>query len=490
MLDKAKFYVPTGKQEELIKTFAASYDNNRIPVILCTFGNGAGKTETVIQTVYNLVFGAQNGWFDYEVFKNFKFPKNIWYCTNPDAIKERFVDEFDELLKSKVGRFVAAKEDKHYHSHYKFDTGWNLYLKSYNQDPVAYESSNVGVIICDEPLNQNLWGAIKSRRRLGCITLMVQTPLDTPPYIIDEIKTSYDNNIKGYYHIEGDIYSACKKRGVRGYLDPDTVDAIVETYDPEEREARVYGKFGYFSKTILNNLDRELHFVDPEDYPLQPNYLYYHVVDPHDARPNAEIWAAVTPEGRYIIFEELPFDKSIPFWKMKGGVSVKDDIEQIKFVEKKHNIHVHERIMDRHFGTQTRGAYHGETSYIKEYREAGGDEFRFKKSYIAPNTDAEILYGHKRIRECLKILPDGKPGLVIWNTCYHTWNGATHYVRKSEKTKSSFDQALGEGKIVEKYKDYPDVIRYLVCHNYDMNLFKKKSELYREYTSNPLYEVF
>jgi hypothetical protein len=38
-----------------------------------------------------------------------------------------------------------------------------------------------------------------------------------------------------------------------------------------------------------------------------------------------------------------------------------------------------------------------------------------------------------------------------------------HYIRKHETTKASSDRGAGMGKIVEKYKDFPDVVRFLAC---------------------------
>ena len=59
-------------------------------------------------------------------------------------------------------------------------------------------------------------------------------------------------------------------------------------------------------------------------------------------------------------------------------------------------------------------------------------------------------------------MDDDKPGLVIWNNCYHTWQGLTHYIRKHETNKLSGDKGSGEGKIIQKYKDFPDAIRFMV----------------------------
>jgi len=115
-----------------------------------------------------------------------------------------------------------------------------------------------------------------------------------------------------------------------------------------------------------------------------------------------------------------------------------------------------ERVFDRHFATQTRGTR--KTSLVDDYEDEG---WRIELSYEASN---EVDYGHKRVKRLLKYLPDGDPGIVIWKNCYHTWNGLRNYIRKKRRTKSDMDKPLGAGKIIEKYKDFPDVIRMMACH--------------------------
>jgi hypothetical protein len=60
------------------------------------------------------------------------------------------------------------------------------------------------------------------------------------------------------------------------------------------------------------------------------------------------------------------------------------------------------------------------------------------------------------------LLEDGKPGLVIWNTWCHTVSGAKKYIRQRTNNSNSNLIAACETKIVEKYKDYNDLLRYFL----------------------------
>jgi len=465
-LKPLKYFVPTGKQEEYIEEIGLSTKESTIPVVVYAAGNGTGKTTATIETVLNIIYGAQNAWYEYPMFQNWQFPKLCWYCSTADALRNKIIPLFESL--ALPGTIESFKDGKTFTARMVFPKqDWVISFKTYEQEPSTYESADVGLICLDEPAPQPVWNAIKSRRRLGALTLISMTPLFTPPYLYDEVKKSYEQGIKGYHYIEADVYSACKERGIRGYLNPHTVDEWVSTCDPEEIEARVYGKFAYFSQLIYPNLNRNLHFVDPLEYPIPDHSVIKQVVDPHDSRPPACIYAALCPNNRIIIFDETPSDKSVPFWEMKQPTTVKTDIQEWKRIEDRYTELWSKcsmvRIMDRIFGWQMRGKRTFAEMYYNE-SQALKCKMDFYKSYeVEGGFESEIHYGHKEVRKALLPIADGKPGLVIWNTCYHTWNGLTHYVRKHETTKSAADKPAQSGKIIEKYKCFPDLVRYLVC---------------------------
>lgn len=455
--DPLLYYVPTGANEKYINTVANSTKDSNIPVVLSTYANGTGKTNSTIQIILNIILGPQNGWFDYELFRNFPFPKRVWYISNAEALKAKIIPEFERLLKSRPGICNFHKDGYPYTSRITFENNWAIYFKTYDQDPSTFESLRLGIIAFDEPAPEVIWNACKGRVDLGCLLLLPMTPLGCEPYILDEINLAAERGDKGYFHLTADKYSACKERGVRGYLDSRTVDEAMARLSEEEKQARGYGEFTYFSQMILPGLSPKLHFVDPEDYPLQTNYLYYVSVNPHEGRETPVIFGCKTPEGRHIIFDELPFDKTRHLWDMTSSPTVKEVSANIKFLEEKYNIRP-TRIIDKYMGRQRRG---GEgKNLIDKYAEEG---LSFIESYSSSSKEGEIAFGHDKMSQLLKILPDGKPGLVIWNTCYHTWDGLSHYIRKRLTTKAGSDLPARAGKIVEKYKLIVDCVRYFVC---------------------------
>ncbi len=471
-----KYFCPNGAQEKYIRTVAESTEKTKIPVVLCTFANGVGKTTCSIHIPLNIIFGPQNGWFDYPLFHKWPFPKVIWYCSTAEALSETIEPMFDEVARPDLWterKYTTDKKGKTHISKITFPNGWIINFKTYNQDPKTFESANVGLIIADEPAPEVIWKALKSRRRKGCVILLPMTPLYCPPYVIDEVQEASNQGKKGYYHVKADVYEACMKRGIRGHLDADIIDDMVEGYDEEEKQARAFGEFMYFSGRIYPNLSRSLHMSNSEDFPIPFRSKILHIVDPHDSRPSAAIWAAKTPLGRFIIINETPTDTDRPFWQQIRTDDVDAEVMLWASIEAGFKEEVSERILDRHFGWQTRG----QKNFAQDYLESSmkiGKVFTFQSSYIGPSKNEEIIYGHKRVRKLMKPMADGKPGLIIWDNCHHTWNGLSHYIRKHLKGVIAEDKIQADAPIVEKYKDFPDVVRYMACSDVMMEIPVKK----------------
>ena len=460
-INPLKWWTPNGAQEEYITTTARLGAENFISVVLTTFANGLGKTTTSINIMLNIIFGAQNGWFDFPLFTElWEKPRTIWYISTAEAISGTVVPMIESFLPKDFFpelEYDKTKEGKSFVSRMEFPGGWILKFKTFDQDEQSFESANVGILIIDEPAPKSIWDSCKSRRRMGNLALLPMTPLYCPPYILDEIKERVDNGSPRHAHLKASVYEACKRRGTRGHLDPNGIDAMVEDYDPEEREARAFGEFMYFSGMIYKEFDKGKHVVEPEEFPIRGNFKIFQVVDPHDARPAACLWAARFENGRWVIFHETPSDQSRPFWDMKESRLIEDDAKDWKKIERKYKFPVRPvRILDKRFGWQKRG----QTTLAKIYSQNG---FVFNKSYTSNTEDGEIRYGHNLVRIALRNLQDGRPGLVIWNTCHHTINGLSHYIRRKRTGKISEHFATADGEIVDKYKDFPDIIRYLVA---------------------------
>jgi len=470
-VEPLKYYVPNGPGETYIKTFASCTERNETPTILITWPNGASKSFSTVMLIMNVLYGPQNAWFDYPIFHHFPYPHTFWYVSTADALKDTVIPLFLKLLKP--GTYTALKHGKGHISEIVVigpKGRFQIMFKTLDQNPKVFESTSCGIIVGDEPLPEAIYTACLSRRRMGCIFLLPMTPLDCAPYVVDKIMAAAHRNEDGFYHLVCEIWDVCMRRGVRGHLAPNIIDSMVNEMDPEEFDARARGKHMYYSGSIYKQLFRETHFVEPSDYPIPPYSIIYQIVDPHDARESACIYAALTPRGRWIVFAETPTKNDVEFWRMERKLEIDEEIREWISIEAAHHLNdivgfdgTIVRVMDRHFGWQTRGQKTLAGLYAEEGRLQGRSDFNYMaSSNMTGGEKGEITFGHKQVRKALKMMPDGKPGLVIWNTCIHTWRGMTHYIIRKQTGASADDKAKGEGIIVEKFKDFPDLIRYMV----------------------------
>lgn len=463
------FFVPTPEQEKFINIVRDSNQDSNMPVILWMAANGVGKTTTSIVTMLNIILQTENPYFQGGVFTEpWTYPKKIWYCSTGEALQNRILPEVKRLLQYE--RYQSHKKNKPYISNIKIGD-WEIDFKSYDQDRKTYESDNVGVIIPDEPAPENIWKALKGRRRMGCITMMVMTPLFTPPYVSDEVKDAIDKGEKGYFSLKSDIWSTSKE-DPRGYLNPKDIEDLIKGYSADERDARAYGDLAYFSTRVYKDISEEMHRIGSYEEVLSDlpaGTQFKQIVDPHDGRPPAVIWMALLPNNRKIVLYEYPEDQSKRFWEFNKPIKMRDQVQDFIKIETMLNIHSPRRIIDKRFGFQRRAGKTIAGQYAKFGREYANKHYMTKnfiylRSYDTKGLkDNELQFGHNKVIEALQPMDDGVPGLLFCSNCFHTWQGMTHYIRKHETTKGSEDKPAATGKLVEKYKDYPDVVRMGVC---------------------------
>ncbi len=70
--------------------------------------------------------------------------------------------------------------------------------------------------------------------------------------------------------------------------------------------------------------------------------------------------------------------------------------------------------------------------------------------------------GILKLKKYLQKDENGIPYLLVYPSCRHVRAGFTHYIRRKLIGKASEDVAESDGVLVEKYKDFMDLVRYLI----------------------------
>lgn len=174
--------------------------------------------------------------------------------------------------------------------------------------------------------------------------------------------------------------------------------------------------------------------------------------DPADRKPFAMAWFAVTPRDHYILFEEWPKTEFVRQRSSDKGVSEYCSI--IKAIEDGDNSterplkNVFWRIMDPSFG-KSKSAATGRTLQ---------DDFALQGLWFDCTVDNDIPSGHLAVKERLK-----DPATLFFTpNCKNLIQAMLRYAHEEYRR----DEPLRvKEKPKEDYKDFADVVRYLVKYD-------------------------
>lgn len=294
-----RYYEPTGKGEEFLNlAFGGKYF-----ITLFSAANGIGKTFSMVNALANLFWPNGNKWFQQPLMVNWPYLKRVRICSEAENVKG-IVDTMKSVFPA--GRYVASPKGKNYDSYFETDTGWKIWIMTYDQNPKQFEGANLGLVWQDEPPPEVIHKANVSRLRLGGICLLTATPLTGSAWMYDEIIANENREAGHRAYLEADVESACKVHGVRGFLEHEDIERMIAQYDDEDKQARVFGKFQHLIGLVFKNFNRKVHVIPP--FAINDrDFTVYHELDPHPRNPDAGLWVAVNRHGQKFVVDELYF---------------------------------------------------------------------------------------------------------------------------------------------------------------------------------------
>jgi hypothetical protein len=159
------------------------------------------------------------------------------------------------------------------------------------------------VILFNEPPPEQIYKENIARLRGSGYAFFFMTPLNLAAYVLKIIDTQKEEEISYSFVSKWD---ACKDiPGTRGHRSREEIERDISYItDPDEIEAKVYGKFQHLSGSIFKNFDENVHVIEP--FKIDSTYNVYHICDPHLVKPPFCIWVAVDPLGRCFVVAEYP----------------------------------------------------------------------------------------------------------------------------------------------------------------------------------------
>lgn len=406
----AKFYVPNGKAEEFI-TMVGS-DKNFVSMFAAA--NGTGKSAAGVNILANIIYGPQNKYFEQPLYQKWPYIKRARIISDPTTIKTKIVSELKKWFPSNdAGKIPEAtyevgKEGKNYVSKFTTNTGWDIDIMSNEQDVKEFESVDIGIVWIDEPMPKDKFMATLARGRMGMVVIWTFTPLTYSAWIKDWM----DEHVKGgdADYVEAEVEDNCKVHGVRGILEHSNIKRMSESFPEDEREARIFGKFGHLIGRVHKLFRRKVHVIRP--FPVDERKFTTHkALDPHPRTPDHVLYLSVDSKGTKYVTGEIISE---------GGT--RELFARMKAFETAMHYRMSDRIIDP-------SAFNDDQH--TDEKSVGSMLFDLGENYIKGSKD--LMAGIKRTNDALNYqMNEGKmivpPELYIFDTCPVTIKQLEEYV--------------------------------------------------------------
>jgi len=349
-------------------------------------------------------------------------------------------------------------------------------FKSYDQERESFQGEDLDGIWNDEEAPYDIYREQRMRLidRNGEM-IFTMTSLKGVTDLLQNIFENHDTLESKYAPlVDETLPRVVEKEGIRFYLlwtteNPyiDQERTLLETklMTKDEIKSRIYGMPINLSGKIYMKFNKGIHVIPFEDVPFNKVTLY-EVLDPHDRKPWAIIWAAVSITGTIYIVDEYPernFNEMYSDDKTYTEYAkiIKEKEESLRQIFRKP---IHKRIIDPNFGNKTvqlaeRQGGQSSTTPKKELLKRG---LRFVDGIDALEAGhlkvRELLYWEKKDEEIVV-----QPKILITENCINTIRHLSRYARGDILTSSG--DVKDKVKPREKYKDFSDVTRYLAMSN-------------------------
>lgn len=177
-------------------------------------------------------------------------------------------------------------------------------LMSGEQDDMSFEGDLTDMVWIDEPCKRSIYTAsLRSLLVSNGPLFFTLTPL-SEPWIYNDIFLSNDPEIEIF---QGSIYDALKENG--GHLDRVAAESFISKIPEAERPARIFGEFKHLVGRVYGKYDARIHRIPA--FPIPRSWPVYCAIDPHQRKPNAALYLAVSPEENWYICNEIFYQAGI-----------------------------------------------------------------------------------------------------------------------------------------------------------------------------------
>lgn len=406
--------------------------------------------------------------------------KKIWVCgeTFQDsiAIQQKKIAELVPRREVKYGSFDEINGFTN--RKLQFKNGTLITFKSYDQGAGAFQSDDIDEIWNDEepPLDIVKEQKMRLIDRNGRMLISMTSLKGITDFIrdyfedCDILETKYAPLVKKELPVRAkkgnaDIFFLWTTDNK--YIDQKRLLEEVALMPETDRMTRIYGMPTNLAGKIYMSFGRDTHVIPLDDAPTSGNQLW-NVIDPHDRKPWAMGWYLVNKNGTVYCVDEYPSEQN--FNEMLYDDKTFEDYAKI--IKDKEALlrsvfncgGAIRRRIDPNFGNKTvqfaeRKGGQSKTTPIKELAKLG---LNYKDAIDA------LEAGHLEVRKWLHwVKKDGQfivaPAFVLTDNCKNHINHLTRYSRKD--IMGSDGDVKDKVAPQQKYKDFSDLVRYLLMAN-------------------------
>ena len=410
--------------------------------------NAVGKTAVGANILANIVYGVQNKYFEFPFFYKFPYIKRGRIISDPTTIKEKIIPELQKWFPANESKIIpdanyeTSKAGKNYESKFITKTGFEIDIMSTEQDAKEFESVDLGFVWIDEPMPRDKFLATVARGRLGMIIIWTYTPL----FYSGWIKDWMDEHSGEAQYIEGEVEDNCIVHGTRGILEHHNIVRMANSYPEDEKQARIFGKFGHMIGRVHKKFSRKIHVI--KAFPIdEKKFTVYHALDTHPRVPDHALWLAVNARGTKYVCGEL---------LSEGGVQLLS--ERIKAFEFSHRYRMEDRLIDP--SAYINDQHHDEKPSIAGQLDA------FNLRYIGGSKD--LSAGIKRTDDAFAYEMKGNemiiaPEVYIFDTCPITIKQLEEYVWDEYHGRGADDREK-KARPKDKNDHQPENLHRLLLH--------------------------
>lgn len=317
---------------------------------------------------------------------------------------------------------------------FRWKNGSLTTIFSHEQDFSKLEGTNISAVYFDEAPPRALWiSAFRGLRSNPDYFAVITTTPYAEAWLFEEV---YQPWLRGEApHIEvfrGSTYE-------NQHISREWIDDYARMMSEEERAVRIDGGFATVAGRVFGEFTRERHLLNPQEWP--EDWPVWVCIDPHVRKAHTAVWLGVTPEGNFVVLDEV---------YVKGTIA--DLATQLKEVNKKYP------------GLES--IYIDTKGVESDWTRSSAVDILFQngvKCTSVRKTDKDIMSGISRIKQLLRGDPEtGEPFLKIMDHCRNTITEFEMYSwaenRHPEKTGVS-------ERPRKTHDDFIDPLRYLIAKN-------------------------